>query len=218
VEKDTGGDQQQALTIRNNKIMYLERMLSLAEEDKKKQEIIIMKMTYNEELRKKACSVLEQKNVKLESSTNYLKSVCVERDENISNMQGEIDIKNVEMRRLHDEIDVTTYDLKQLREKNSALHKRVSELQYQIEEYEKKKEESKLVTQLPNAGITPTETRETTPPTRAAPNRRLVCFCAQSTSEAVWSIPLQSSYLAAIFNYLYEHFKANVFVLKNQKQ
>jgi chromosome segregation ATPase len=142
-------------------------------------------MTYNEELRKKACSVFEEKNVKLESSTNYLKSVCMEKDEKISNMQGEIDIKNVEMRRLHDEIDVMTYDLKQLRERNSAIHKRVSELQYQMEEYEKKKEDSKLVTQLPNVGITPTETRETTPPTRAEPNRRLVCFCTQSTFEAV---------------------------------
>jgi chromosome segregation ATPase len=162
VEKDTGGDQQQALTIKNNKIMYLERMLSLAEEDKKKQEIIIRKMIYNEELRNKECSVFEEKNVKLESSTNYLKSICMEKDEKISNMQGEIDIKNVERRHLHDEIDVTTYDLKQLREKNSELHKRVSELQYQIEEYEKKKEESKLVTQLPNAGITPTETRHHT--------------------------------------------------------
>jgi predicted NAD/FAD-binding protein len=46
-------DQQQVLTIKNNKIKYLERMLSMAEEDKRKQDKIIRRMTYNEEVLKK---------------------------------------------------------------------------------------------------------------------------------------------------------------------
>jgi hypothetical protein len=54
-------------------------MFSLAEEDKKKQGKIIRKMTYNEELRQKACSNFEEKDVKLESNVNYLKSACKEK-------------------------------------------------------------------------------------------------------------------------------------------
>jgi hypothetical protein len=62
-------DQQQELTIKNNKIKYLERMLSMAEEDKRKQDKMIRKMTYNEEVLKKACSDTEKKNINLESTT-----------------------------------------------------------------------------------------------------------------------------------------------------
>jgi hypothetical protein len=42
------------LTIKNNKIKYIERMLSMAEEDKRKQDKIIRRMTYKEEVLKKS--------------------------------------------------------------------------------------------------------------------------------------------------------------------
>jgi hypothetical protein len=42
------------LTIKNNKIKYIERMLNMAEEDKRKQDKIIRKITYNEEVLKKS--------------------------------------------------------------------------------------------------------------------------------------------------------------------
>jgi predicted type IV restriction endonuclease len=75
------------LTIKNNKIKYLERMLSMAEEDKRKQYKIIRRMTYNEEVLKKACSDTEKKNINLESTVNCLKPTCTEKDFKISTVE-----------------------------------------------------------------------------------------------------------------------------------
>jgi chromosome segregation ATPase len=192
------------LTIKNNKIKYLESMLSMAEEDKRKQDKIIRRMTYNEVVLKKECSDTEKKNINLESTVNCLKPTCTKKDLKISTVECEINCKVEDITRLDQQINVLTNDLEDFRNKTSALYRRVREFQHQIKEYDKKEEDPKR----PNTGDRQTDITETTAPTRAAPNRRLVCLCAQSTSEAVSSIPLQS-YLAAIFNYLCDHFKAN---------
>jgi hypothetical protein len=171
-------------------------------------------MTYNEELlKKRALSDTEKKNINLESTANYLTPTCTEKDLKISTMECEINSKVEDIRRLNQQIQVLSNDLKEFRDKNSALQIQIRELQHHIKEYDKNEEDPKR----PNTGDRQTDITETTPPTRAAPNRRLVCFCTQSTSEAVSSIRLQSSYFAVIFNYIYKHFKANGFVLKNQK-
>jgi phage shock protein A len=92
-------------------------------------------------------------------------------------MQCEINSKQEGIRRLNHQIQAQTNDLKEYKEHKNKLHKRVRELQYQVEKYEKKKEDAKLFTQRPNTRVTSTDITETTTPTRAASNRRLVCFC-----------------------------------------
>jgi chromosome segregation ATPase len=125
------------MTIKNNKIKYIERMLSLAEEDKRKQDKIIRRMTYNEEVLKKACSDTEKKNINLESTVNYLKPTCTEKNLKISTMECEINSKVEDIRRLNQQTQVLSNDLKEFRDKTTALQKQIRELQYHIKEYDK---------------------------------------------------------------------------------
>jgi chromosome segregation ATPase len=110
-------------------------MLSLAEDNRKKLYKII-RMTYNEEVLRKACSDTEKN---LESTVNYLKPTCTEKDLQISTMQCEINSKQEGIRRLNHQIQAQTNDLKEYKENKNKLHKRVRELQYQVEKYEKTK-------------------------------------------------------------------------------
>jgi chromosome segregation ATPase len=135
------------MTIKKDKIKCLESMLSMAEEDKREQNKIIRKMTYNEVL-KKACSDTEKKNINLESTVNCLKPKYTERDLKISTMECEINCKLEDIRRLDQQIKLLTDDLEDSRNKNSEILRQVRELQHQIKECDKKEEAPKR----PNTG------------------------------------------------------------------